>query len=346
MADSSIQVTLSPKTLVMILGLLLLLWLLVTLWQVVLLLLLAGLVAAGLYPVVRWLNVRKDWPRTLSILVTYLAIIGVFGLMVLVVSNVVVEQGPAFVQLLPQVVGAVVTRIETLPWLADQPQLYQALSNVVQGAIRQSAQLLEQIFTYLVAAFRGLISVVTVLVLAFFLLAHGPHFRDLLLLMVPVQERGRLSAVVSEVTHRTGAYVRGQLTLMAAVGLLTWLGLALLGVEYSFILGLIAFFLEIVPIIGPVLAGVIAFLVALAQDPALAVWTVVLAIVIQQLESYWMAPVILGRFVHLNAFWILLSILALGNLFGLVGVLLAVPTAVTVSILVQTYYLNRAPSET
>jgi predicted PurR-regulated permease PerM len=158
--------------------------------------------------------------------------------------------------------------------------------------------------------------------------------------LVPVAKRNKIEELLKTVAAKAGAYARGQLLVMTATGVLTGLGLYFLGVPYALTLGVITFILDIVPILGPFIAAGFGIIVALAQDPMLALWTALLYLIVQQMENNFLSPMILGKSVGLNSFWILLSIFAGGALFGIIGVILAVPTAVAIGLLIEEFYIK------
>ena len=334
------RIFITPGTILMTLALLLAVWVLYQVRDILVLLFLSCLIAAALYPTVEWLRQRK-FPSQLSILLFYLLFIGaVVGIMA-GLTNLIATEGGAFVNNLPTYMASARQTIEGLPFFHGQRQLVQSMLNNFQDILLRSAQLLSSAFTYFAAVFSGLLSMLTVLVLTFYLLSDIRHFETITLRLAPRAYRPKFQSLLRTAACKTGAYIRGQLLLMTVVGVAVWLGLELLGVHYAPMLGLIAFFLEIIPLVGPVLSAILAILVALGQDVTLALWVGVFYFVLQQLENYLLAPKILGNSVHLHPFWILLSLLTGASLLGVAGVLLAVPVAVVLRLLVQEFYIKQ-----
>ena len=127
---------------------------------------------------------------------------------------------------------------------------------------------------------------------------------------------------------------------MVLVGLLTGIGLAIIGVPSAIGLGLIAGLFEFVPVFGPILAAVPALLMALSEGGTTALWTLLLFIVIQQLEGNVIQPLIQRRAVDLPPVLLLFSILVFGILFGALGVILAAPLAVLAFVFVKELYMR------
>jgi predicted PurR-regulated permease PerM len=122
---------------------------------------------------------------------------------------------------------------------------------------------------------------------------------------------------------------------MALVFVLTWIGLAALGVEYAFTFAVLTGALEIVPFFGPILAAVPPTLAAFADSPTLALVVVIVYVAIHQIEAHVISPMVMARSVRLHPVMVILAILVMGDLLGLAGVILAVPTAAVVTVLLD-----------
>jgi predicted PurR-regulated permease PerM len=142
-------------------------------------------------------------------------------------------------------------------------------------------------------------------------------------------------ALLAELSHNLGGYLRGVVINMVVIGLLSGAGVAVLGVPYPVLLGVIAGLTEVLPIVGPWISGSVAVLVALATHGLLkGVEVVALFVVIQTIEGNTLVPYVMYRTTALNPLTVLLAVLAGGTLLGLVGAVLAVPVAVVLEVLV------------
>ena len=129
--------------------------------------------------------------------------------------------------------------------------------------------------------------------------------------------------------------MRGQLILSLLIGTTTFIGLTLLGVEYALPLAIIAGLLEVVPVIGPIISGIPAVLVALTVSPLLAVLVGGLYLAIQQVESHVIVPQVMKRAVGLNPLLVILAVSVGTRLLGISGALLAVPIAVVIQVVAK-----------
>ena len=149
--------------------------------------------------------------------------------------------------------------------------------------------------------------------------------------------QGRAEGLIREVEYRLGGWLRGQITLMFLVGLLTYLGLLALGVEYALPLALIAGLLEVIPVIGPIIAAIPALVVGFGMAPWMGIWVLVLYLVVQQFENSLLVPNVMGRAVGFSPLATLVFLFIGGQLFGLGGVILAIPVALFLSIFAKDF---------
>ena len=183
-------------------------------------------------------------------------------------------------------------------------------------------------------------------VLAFYLLIDLPGFKERSRLLVPAAARPEVVHVVSQVGRVVGGFVRGQLLVALIVGVLASLGLALLGVPFWLLIGLIAGFLNVIPFIGPFAGGFLAAVVSLAlRDFGTAVWSVVMFTAVQQFDNHVISPNILKSRVQLNPLFILLALLLGGSLGGFFGLLVAVPVAAALRVILGHVWRTRVLNE-
>jgi predicted PurR-regulated permease PerM len=139
--------------------------------------------------------------------------------------------------------------------------------------------------------------------------------------------------------------VRGELTLVLVIGLLSFVGLTLLGIPYALPLAVIAGVMEIVPVVGPIIAAVPAIAAALLISPVFALATAALYFVIQQLENHLIVPTVMNRAVGLNPLMTIIALMIGGRLLGIGGAILAVPIVVVLKIIITDILENRPARE-
>jgi predicted PurR-regulated permease PerM len=174
-------------------------------------------------------------------------------------------------------------------------------------------------------------------VLAYFLDVEGPSIVRRVLLLVPGRHREQVRTSMVEVDAKLGAYFRGQALLSLVVGAFTTAGYFLIGLPFALALGLFMSVMEAVPLIGPVIGAIPAILVAATMSPNDIIWVIVVIAVVQVLEGNFLVPKIMGESVGVHPIVMILAIAAFGAIFGIVGVIVAVPLAATVQVIVHRY---------
>lgn len=193
---------------------------------------------------------------------------------------------------------------------------------------------------YALAAGSGIADFVLVLVAAIFFASDPATYRRGLLLLMPAKAEKTTALALDDASRGLKGWMVGQAVSSLVVAALSWAGLALLGVPAAGGLGLIAGLLDVIPMIGPIIAGLPAVLLAFTVSPATALWTLILFLVIQQLQGNFLQPMIQKQAVDVPPAVLLFAVVAAGVLFGFLGVLLAAPLTVVVYVLVQRVYVK------
>jgi predicted PurR-regulated permease PerM len=319
------------------LGLILLLLFLLFLWQAIriLLLVFAGvLLAIFLRSLSDFVADRTPISEGISLL---LVIVSLLGLMVLggwLLAPAVVEQFYQLSEKLPQAVAELSARIRQYNWgklLFEQAQV------AVETEETEVVQRLPGIFT---TTFHSAVSVVIIFVVGLYLSIAPRLYFEGIMHLVPLRSRERAREVLTQLGATLRWWLFGQLCSMVAVGLLTMIGLLIVGIPLAVGLGVLAGLLEFIPTVGPILAAVPALLLALMIGPETALYVLLLYLVIQWLESYLIQPIIQQRAVHLPPIITILSIVLLGTWLGFLGVLLATPLAASIIVLIKMLYVQ------
>lgn len=293
--------------------------------------LLAAIFASAIDPLADYLHARRI-PRAVSVLSIYVIVL---GLAVLVVSSIVptvVLQTRLLAENLPQALSRLEAEYPGLAALIGPESLITLARDFVSGGDGSA------VVSRTLGIFNGVFGFVTVLVVSFYLVvADRQGMKELLRPLVPVGRRDQVMNLVVRIQKKMGLWVLGQLLLSLIIFVFTYVGLLLLGVQYALVLALVAGLLEVVPYIGPIIAGVPAFLFALLQSPALALGVIVLYILVQKSESYILVPKIMEKTVGVSPLIILLALLIGFKLAGVVGLLLAVPLASAIVTVIEEF---------
>ncbi|WP_293984768.1 AI-2E family transporter [Sphingobium sp.] len=218
------------------------------------------------------------------------------------------------------------------------------LGEAVNGALEQGKKSMSGVISsvgpYMLAVGNGLTNLVLVIFAAIFLAADPDVYRRGFLHLVPEKAINVAEASLGDAWRGLNGWMKGQAVSSVVVAGLTWAGLAVLGVPSAGGLGVIAGLLDVIPMIGPVIAGVPAVLLAFTHSPMTAFWTVVLFLLVQQLQGNFLQPMIQKQAVDVPPALLLFSVLAAGMLFGPLGVLLAAPLTIVLFVLTKRIYVR------
>ena len=308
--------------------------------RVLLLFFLAFLGAAILNVPIRWLAARGV-PRGVSAAIIALIVFGAAGTVVYFAGPPLAEQAVAVVQSGPQRLQRLQRRVDALA------RRYPALRPVIAGSDSGSIGLMNRLSSVLPMIGRcglrflgGIAAALIVFVLALYMAASPRPLLRGVVAAVPAGLRGRTVRALTRVVAQTESWALATLALMAIVGTASGLGLWALGVSNPVLFGLIAGLGEAVPTVGPIVSALPPMAVALADDPIKALWVALLFLGVQQVENNLLVPVIMGRGVKLQPVSILFFVLALGSLLGILGALLAVPSAIVAKTVWEEFYLE------
>jgi predicted PurR-regulated permease PerM len=152
-----------------------------------------------------------------------------------------------------------------------------------------------------------------------------------------------VSGIARDISLKVSAWLGGQMVLAAVIGVTATLGLWLMGVPFFFVLGLIAAIGELIPMVGPLLSAIPAVAVALTVSPGLALGVAIFFVLQQQFENHILVPKVMSHQVGVSAVTVIIAILIGGSLLGIVGALLAVPTAAAIQVIFDELTLDEEP---
>ena len=312
-----------------------------------LLIYISALVAIGLSPVVTRLERRRisgtrPLPRWVAILEVYLLLVVVIVTVVVLVMPPLIEQARAFWTAIPDLLD------RGQMWLVDRGILNHKLSfgeAVQQAAGGDNSDAVSAVVGALSGFVGGVFGLLTILILAFYLLLDSRQMFRNFISLFPRTERGRVEDVGRRITSKVSAWLAGQLLLGAIIGTSAAFGLWLLHVPYFFVLALIAGLGEMIPVVGPILSAIPAIAVALTVSPVTALFVGIFFLVQQQVENHLLVPKIMERQVGVNAGAVIMALLIGGSLLGIVGAILAVPTAAILQVIFQEAMAQRAAEQ-
>lgn len=176
--------------------------------------------------------------------------------------------------------------------------------------------------------FTGGVFIIAVIVISFYLSVEKNGTERLLKIILPDEYEPPVLSIFSRFKEKIRRWLAAQLGISLVVGILVGLGLWILGVKYALVLGALAAIFELVPVIGPILIGILAFIVALSDGFLLAVYTIFFFFLVQQLENHVLLPAIVGKAMKVHPVVVIVALLAGGNIGGFPGIVLSVPIAI------------------
>lgn len=321
-------------------------WLLYRLRMVLFLFFVAIVVGTAIRPAVEWLH-RRGISRGTGIIIIYILIAALVIGFIAMIFPLLADQAAAISKSLPEyyssfrsaLINSGNRLLQNIGWrIPSQISILIPQDPNTEEVVSQMEQTL--LYTNLVV--RGILGTLAIFLLAYYWTQERNFIFRALLRVVPPQRRKNLREFLQLAETKLGGYIRGQGLLCVAVGLAAFIAYLLIGLPFTLVLAIFAGVMEMVPIFGPALGAIPAFLVALSLDPSKAVWVVVATGIIQMLENAVLVPRIMKHSLGVNPIIVLLSLIAFSSVFGFMGAILALPLAAIIQLLVRRVVLTAA----
>jgi predicted PurR-regulated permease PerM len=318
-----VEIDIPSGTIVRVLGTLAVLWLLAATWQVIVWMLISLMFVATFNPFVRRLQTRVNRPWAITAVVALS--VGVVALLLVVIVPMLLRQGHSLAVNLPQYLSQ-----------AEAIARGTGLRVNLHAPVQQwSAGLGTQVLDISVVVVSSIIGVLTVFVLTVYLLVEGPRAATSVLALLPRKERLPVRRMVGEIGGQVGAYMRGQLITSLLAGVFALVVLTLLKVPEPLALAFLMMVADVVPLAGPLIGTLPAVLMALACGVPTALMVLSAYLVYQQIEGNFIVPRVYGQALKLSPLVVLVAFLVGAKLMGMLGVLLALPTAAAIPIIAR-----------
>ncbi len=304
----------------------------------------SALFAVVLSPVVRatsriHIGRWKPFHGSMAILILLLAVAGAFALFGFFALPPVINDLQSLTGELPGRVPAILAKIKEIPY-ADRLDAEDVIAWIQRGLSNGAAYLLLSFRTWAGA----LVEVIAGFVLTLYFILEGDTAYRWFLSFVPAQPRERLDQTLQRAAGRMEKWLVGQLSLMLILGTASTIVYLSLGVRYAYVLGVITGLLNVIPVLGVAVSVVLAVLVAAIDSWGRVLGVMIFFAVYLQIENSWLTPRIMRSRVQLPALAIFVALLMGSALGGIAGAMVAIPTAVLVSVLVDEYLVQK-PAE-
>lgn len=323
------KIEISHRTIIFTVLFIALLWLVSQIFQILVIVFMGMILMSALNPIVEKLEKLKI-PRLLAAILIYFTVL---LFIILVLAGVI-----------PPLVNQTNTLVTRLPGYIEDLNLWWINEDIINTQINQLIGRLGSISLDMVrltiSLFSNFIVVFTVIFISFYLLLERKNLDDYLLKFFGSKD-GKAAHVISKLEKRLGEWVRAQITLMVIVGLMSYIGLRLLGIDFALPLALLAGLLEIVPNIGPTLSAVPAIFAGLAVSPVMALAVVALYFLVQQLENQLIVPQVMKKEAGLNPLVTILALITGFKLGGAAGAVLSIPLVILGETLIKEFFTSK-----
>ena len=313
---------------------------------VLLLLYISGLLAVGFSPIVRVIERQKllpigtrRFPRWLAILILYLAILGTFAAVIAMVFPPLVEQAQQLWAALPEMFERGQQFLLSRGILSEHITLREAVERAPGAGGGQAVG--RTVFSAVIGVAGGIVGLLTILILTFYFLVEADGLRSTLLQLFPRPDRPRVDAMARAITTKVSAWLGGQLLLAGIIGSTSAIGLWALGIPFFYVLALLSAIGELIPVVGPILAAIPAIAVAATVSLKKVLLVIVFFVVQQQFENHVLVPKVMERQVGVSPVAVIVALLIGGNLLGIPGAILAVPTVAILQVLFTEWLASR-----
>ncbi|MBZ0282492.1 MAG: AI-2E family transporter [Anaerolineae bacterium] len=335
---------------------------LLAIWEVhnTLLLVLASIILVVLFTMPIRFLVRRGVRRSLATVTSLLGVLGIIIVIFMLVLPGLLTQFAALATDVQQGIQEVITQWEEIqvdPQLRETYTFAASLQDFIQSTFGITD--LNELLTELTRQFGGalgqlggsvlpvvtgvastLLSIIIVIFLSMYLLAEPQVHEDGLIKLFPLWYRDRVRFIIDRIDFTLRIWIQGQLLLMIIVGIATWLGLTLLGLQQAVALGVLAGLFSFVPNFGPIAALIPSLAVGFAQAPESIGWIIVIIYGTSFLQSQVIAPLVFKESLNLPPVLVLIGQIFAAIFFGFLGLMLAVPIIAILIILVQEVYIK------
>ncbi|MCD8511664.1 MAG: AI-2E family transporter [Bacillus sp. (in: Bacteria)] len=295
---------------------------------------LSGIIAYLLHPIIEYLE-KKNIPRPLSILLIYTGFVAVFVWLLVKGTPYIIQESRELIEQLPKMAetyrnfaNLIHEQTEVLPdtfqeradgWLES-----------VEGFIAES---ITQVGLFLRELVNWALLLIVIPFIVFYLLKDMPLVRKACWYVTPEKFRSDGYNLVKEIDHSLGNYIRGQLFVCIVVGVLAYIGFWIIDMPYALLLAVFIGLTNIIPYFGPIIGVIPVVFIALTESFQLVILGLVVNFIVQIIEGNLLAPVIVGKTLHMHPVLIIFALIVGGELGGVIGLIISVPILTVIRVI-------------
>lgn len=250
--------------------------------------------------------------------------------------NRLVNNAPYIADKLQEATDYVLANKDNLP-----PQVKQTVDSITNSLQDIAVVTSKWIVSFISGAVSATLTLILVPFFFIFMLKDHEKFAPKIYNLFSGNRRAWFKNTLEEMNHALQSYVQGQVLVSFILAVFMFVGYLIIGLDYSLLLALFAFLMNMIPFIGPWVSLVPAVVIALIQDPVLVIWVCVITLVAQQVESNLITPNVMGKSLDIHPLTVITLVLAGGNIAGFYGIILAIPTYAVLKVIVQNIYDER-----
>lgn len=295
-------------------------------------------IACSLNPIVDKLETKMKRSLATSLVLSGTTIISIAFFVPIIF--VAVKQIQGLITILPEKLEAIQTFIFThefyghkIPEIIDIKTIIGSSSQFTSGVVNQSINLT-------IGFAQGIMFFLAICIIVYYLLADKDIIKKGFLRFFPEKMKEKANHIAGTISHKVGGYVIAQVLTMVVIGVLTAIGMAILKIDYALLLGVITGLLDIVPLVGPIIAIVLCMIMAYQMGPVSLILVFLVFIIAQWIQNNLVRPVIFGRFLDLHPLVIIFALLVSAQFLGVMGVILAPALAAMICVLFDELYLD------
>lgn len=298
--------------------------------------------ALALNPLVGWIQTRTKLGRGPAIGLAYLLLLIVIVAVGATFVPKLIDEVNGFVAALPNYVEDLTQGRGRLGFLERNYQIVEKVrAQVENGGAGKVLGLSGAALTVTKGIVTTVVATLTIIFLTFFMLLEGRGWMERIYGLFPDHSQSRVRRIGEDIYKTVGGYVTGNIVISLIAGVSATIVLLIMGVPYAVALGLLVAILDLIPLAGATVAGVVVSLVAFLHSIPAGVVVLIFVIVYQQVENHFLQPVIYGRTVQLSALTVLVSVLVGAELAGVLGALAAIPLAGSLQVLIRDQLAHR-----
>lgn len=305
-----------------------------------------------LNPIVNYLE-KKNVKRTYGILIVYLIIISIFVVILFSLIPEIIREFGNLMKLIPDYTNNVYKPFNKFclrytKQMEDLPPLFKNINNIFFENLNRIElyllKCLQNNTRSMVNSMASSVKFSIVPIISFYFLKDKELFKKKLSLMIPIKYKADIIEILKKIDLSLLNFLKGQIITSIIVGILSIVALSIIDLEFAVVIGVIIAIFEIIPYLGPIVGIVLTIIFGLLDSPSKAIWGVLLILIVQQLENGIIAPKIMGESVGISPVIIIISVIIGAGYFGLIGMILAVPTISVIKIL-GLFFINKILEE-